>query len=256
MKPFHYLIQDFREKRNIDIYITLLLAILVSILGTFQVIDQTVISSSVLATLALVAYNLLISRYKNEEIQQVLQTTISSHFNKWDEDVFLTALHTAQEISGFYVTNYPFLNAHSELFKAFLARGGKLRFIYVKRDSSAFSMAILRGYGAEAKDPRHLRNRLSLSLDKLKEISLSASDTSQVQVKFIDFLPSATITLTKTKQLNETAFVTITGFGINSSLRPSFILAKNDEWFDYFKDTFENIWDSEKCEPVDLSQLS
>lgn len=75
MKILQKIVIDIQRRQNIDIYITISIAVLVSILGLVQVADQSVISSAVLATLALVSFSLLMNRKENEEIRKALTVT-------------------------------------------------------------------------------------------------------------------------------------------------------------------------------------
>jgi hypothetical protein len=70
MNIFRGFIYDVRNKQNLDIYITVLLAFTISGLGFFQVTNLTVIASAVLATLALVSVSLLVNRRENELIMK------------------------------------------------------------------------------------------------------------------------------------------------------------------------------------------
>lgn len=72
MKLIQGILQDFRRRQNLDVYITVLIALVVSILGIIQVADQIIISSAILATLALVSISLLMNRRENDEVQNAL----------------------------------------------------------------------------------------------------------------------------------------------------------------------------------------
>ena len=262
MNSFKNIVKDIRTRQNLDIYITTILAIIIAILGIFGVANLAVISSVILATLSLVSISLLTNRHENEKTQDLLlkiendrKTALtSSVFSEWNENAFLTALLSAHEVSGIYVTNYDLLNAHTDEFVSFIKRGGKLRIIFVKPNSAAFKMASQRGFGAAA-HLDHLRGRLNLSLDKLKEIADSAPIFSQnIEVKFVDFLPGMAMTMVDHQKTNGALFITVTGFGVNTKSRPSFVLKKENDnkWFEYFQATFENMWNWDKCEIVEL----
>lgn len=54
MKLHQVILQDIRARQNLDVYITVVIAVIVAVLGIFQVTDQTVVTSAALAVLALV----------------------------------------------------------------------------------------------------------------------------------------------------------------------------------------------------------
>jgi len=72
MKIVNAIIQDIRKKQNLDIYLTILISLAIAILGAAQVTDQSIISSAVLAVLALVSINLLVNRRENDLVQKSL----------------------------------------------------------------------------------------------------------------------------------------------------------------------------------------
>jgi hypothetical protein len=263
MRVIRTVIKDIRVRQNLDVYLTMAIAAVVAILNIVGTAQQSVVSSAILATLALVSVSLLANRREADELEthlsklgnQLRYASLSSAFTEWNENAFVSELQSAKEISGAYVTNLSLLNAHAEEFKAFLARGGAMRVVFVKPRTAAARMACQRGYGADALED-HLRYRLILSLDKLKEIRQSATNPDSVQARFVDFLPATVITLVTRvhPEGDSTAFVTITGFGVNTKSRPSYVLRKETDgkWFDYFKASFENMWKWDQCETIDL----
>jgi hypothetical protein len=72
MKIINIIWQDIRSGKNLDVYIAIIIALTVSILGLIGQVDQVIISTAILATLALVANGLLINRRENEDIQKAL----------------------------------------------------------------------------------------------------------------------------------------------------------------------------------------
>jgi len=72
MKIIDAILNDIRKKQNLDIYITILISLVIAILGFAQVTNQDIISSAVLAVLALVSISLLVNRRENDMIQKSL----------------------------------------------------------------------------------------------------------------------------------------------------------------------------------------
>jgi hypothetical protein len=66
MKSLKVIWEDVKSGRNIDIYITVVIAFAIALLDIFGIVNQSVISSATLAVLALVAYSLLQDRRKNQ----------------------------------------------------------------------------------------------------------------------------------------------------------------------------------------------
>ena len=70
MKYLQAVWRDVRAGQNLDIYLTIIISAVIAILGIFQVVDQTIISATVLAMLALVASTLLQNRRANDLLQK------------------------------------------------------------------------------------------------------------------------------------------------------------------------------------------
>ena len=73
MKFFRLVWKDIRSGQNIDVYITVVIAIAVAIFGVIGIADLTIIASATLAILALVSVNLLSNRRENENIRELLE---------------------------------------------------------------------------------------------------------------------------------------------------------------------------------------
>jgi hypothetical protein len=72
MKYIRVIWQDIRTGQNLDVYITVSLSIIVGVLGVLGIVNQTIISAAVLATLALVSVSLLQNRRENDVIQNTI----------------------------------------------------------------------------------------------------------------------------------------------------------------------------------------
>jgi hypothetical protein len=79
MKLLSRVWKDISSGQNLDVYITVLIAIAVAVLGALDIADVTIIFSAVLATLALVSTSLLVNRHESEEIRNVFSTMKDKH---------------------------------------------------------------------------------------------------------------------------------------------------------------------------------
>lgn len=72
---------DLKKRRNIDVYITIVLASAVGFLGVFGIFDLPVVAAAILVTLGLLAVNMLSVRWENAEIR----TTVSELIGRGGE---------------------------------------------------------------------------------------------------------------------------------------------------------------------------
>ena len=60
------ILQDIQSGKNLDVYITILVALVVAFLAVFGIIEPAIVSSAILATLALVSMSLLANRKREQ----------------------------------------------------------------------------------------------------------------------------------------------------------------------------------------------
>jgi hypothetical protein len=176
-------------------------------------------------------------------------------FSEWDASHLRQRLASASEVSMMVIANYDLMTNLAEEIEDFLRRGGQLRCILIKPGGKAVKMVAIRSIDTDVEsDPDHIRKQIRMSLDKMQAFAKSAPGSESVEVKTIDYLHSAVITMIDHHSPAGTMYVTLNGFGQYFTSRPSFILSKDKEakWFKFFQEAFENMWRSPACESVKL----
>ena len=99
MKVIRNFLIDIRYRQNLDIYIAVLLAFVISGLGFFQVTDLKIIASAILSILALVSISLLVNRRENELIIKGLAKLelISIRFDEIIEALDVKVMFVAED---------------------------------------------------------------------------------------------------------------------------------------------------------------
>lgn len=251
---------DIRKGQNVDIYLTVVVCGVLIILDIFDIVSQPIVLSGILAVLILVAVGTLANRQVNERIRDALDNLKSSparnFFSEWDETNFRQRLPTARDVSLLAVCNSQFVNSNVKGFSDFLARGGKLRCILVEPQSDAMKMVMQREVGA-GKQPSFLSTQVELALQVFHELAENAPNLDQVQVKLINHIPAVILTIVDGEADDGIMFVTLTGFGIPWTSRPSFTLHKqpDEKWFMFYYNSFNNIWNWEGGRAIDLREV-
>jgi len=250
--------RDIKQRKNLELYLVLITAFIVIIVDTFGVDTSSAIIKVVLAVLALLAFGLIGDRHDSERLEKNINDLVkggsaTSFFNEWDDAPFRKRIIGAKEVSLIAIANHVFISRNSEPLKKFIIRGGKLRCILVDPSSNAMKMACDLGTGYE-KQIDHLAMQVDLSVQQFKDFIGLSTDPSKVQIKLIDHLPFAILTMIDHQTDNGIMYITLNGFEEPPSIRPSFILNKieNEKWFQFYQKSYENIWESYKCNPVDL----
>jgi hypothetical protein len=242
--------------RNIDIYIIIIVAIALSILGIVGTASVPLVLSGTLATLAVIAISILKNRQADETIERTLErltnaqrkTSALDFFAEWDEILFRQKVDLARELDMLAVANHDFVSGNEDLLRSFVKRGGRIRYLLVNQE--ALVMAAARAFGAE-RDPTYLQMNNVMCLKIVGEIAKEFP--ASVEIKLVNHLPSAVITMLDPQDPNGTIFATLYGFNQIFTSRPSFaLLNKRDgKWFEFYRTYFENLWNWNGCEVFD-----
>lgn len=254
MKFIKDIFRDIHQRQNLDIYLAILIAIVVSVLGVAQIADQNIVSSAVLATLALVSLSLLANRRENDEIQKnLLRLTgtgqlADKFFRKeYDTSKVLHLVRNSQKVyflgSGF-TTLIPLIreelsnNPPSEL---------ELKFLLMKPSGNATSIAAFRG----DRSVEEINVLLEKSLSDIEQLAKKMT-SGKVEYRVIDYLPPYNIEAFDPQHPSGHMFVRLAAFRTSTFIRPLFELTAKDDnaWFNFFLEQFETLWkESENYKP-------
>lgn len=233
--------------KNLDIYITILICLSLSILGITGKVDDEIISASILAVLAILSYSLLSNRIENEDLKKnqsllidstgIADKFLSHGFNKNEiienvkgsNEVFLLGLNFTQTI----------LYLKDEI-EELLKRGGKIRIIIMKPNSAATSMAEFRNRRMKEPDvTSSIQNNIKILNILKKDIK-----NGEIELRVVNYLPPYTIYCFNPKNKYGKMLVLLTSFKFPNDKRPVFNLSNDmdNHWFNFFKNQFELLW--------------
>ena len=72
---FKRIYQDVLEGQNLEVYLTLLVALVLLILDVFGLVSPNIVAAGTLATLALLAYSTLNNRQQMHQVAEISTTT-------------------------------------------------------------------------------------------------------------------------------------------------------------------------------------
>jgi len=175
-------------------------------------------------------------------------------FSEWNSNLAQERIKTARaEVCLQAANSYTFLSESQSLLTDLVQRGGTLRCILVDPQGDAVQMATKRSVGAD----RYLKNVI-IDLDNarkiLSAISQQSTNPNAVQLKVVDYLAEPVMTIVDPNSLEGTMFVTLNGFEKRLVSRPSFVLhrERDNKWFEFYQESFENLWAHELCRSIDL----
>ncbi len=248
---------DVKNRKNLELYISLFAAIGILITDILGLTEESYIDRLILISLSTIILSLIEERHSRDRIEKTLRGLsikgTSGVFKKWDSSVIRDKMPSAHRISLFTVDSFTFLTQTGRELKDFVRRGGLLRCILLDPNGQGIRMVSDRSIGAR-KNPKFTRDEIYLSLQRLGEIAESAADPGGVQVKIIDHLPFAVVTMVDEDEASGVIYVTPNGFEQEYKTRPSFVLSKEKEpdCFRFYQESFENMWVWKETRAFDL----
>jgi hypothetical protein len=259
MRVFQTVWHDVRTGNNLDVYITFVLAVLVAVLGIFGVADSTVVSSAVLATLALLSVNILASRWTDRELENAISNlkrstdSVSDMFEtEYDRYELRHLVRSAKQVFfwGFsFTTTIPTLN---EYIQEGLLDGLEVRFLLTKPSGAAAKMAT---FGTSRQNEDDFNMSIESSLIRLSRIA-NTNAPGKLEVRIVDYFPPYRIIAIDPHLPNGRMIIRIASPTRYRDGAPVLQLTKaNDEkWFEFFAQQFEFIW--KNAESIQEAQIT
>lgn len=249
------IVSDIENRKNLELYLVLIVAFIAIILDTFGVNTTEAIFEVLLAITGLIAFSLIGNKHDNEILKEKIDKIINIKelFSEWSDEKFKARILEADSLSMIAVANYVFLKRNAELIKQYVLRGGEIKCLLVDPSGDAMKMICDRATGHEKKI-KHLAMEVDLSIQQFRDFAKSSPKPKKIQFKLIDHVPFAIVTIIDPQKDNGIIFVTLEGYGLPYQVRPCFTLKKyeDDKWFNFYLNSFENIWESDKSQEVEL----
>ncbi len=255
-KALDRMFDEIKRGENLDLYLTILLAVVIALLGIFQVANFEILSAVILAILGLLASSLLVSR-----------RTITEVKSSFDE--LASASRTLQEkisnnghISDFFIRSYPELSGQLQTakrvsiegstlrstvtylaeLKKLLQRGGSLRILVSEPVPEVLAMQVFRS--SSIKDPVMMTNDMNSQMAMMKSLAEKAQKEGQFEIKTMPYLASYSILMIENDDGVSKIFVKLLPFQRAEKESPAFEIDSQHDttWFSFFNDQFEKMW--------------
>jgi len=239
-------IDDIKSGNNLDLYLTVVIAVIIAFLGAFSIAKQEIISSAILATLAILAFGSIQDRRERVIIRSALKEgSADSFFRKHSFSELEKLIETVKNSKSAFFWGIHFRktvdNWNSDLQQA-LRNGTYLRFLLVKPESSAVAMSLLR-YNLDSTQD-NINHDIESVLRKLAYIGISSNAIDRIEVRVIDFMPPYTMISINPLSSNGKMYVLLSSIRTPTRQTPSFQISaeKDKSYFDFFVDQFEKAW--------------
>ena len=258
IKQFNLVIKDIRTGKNLDIYITILIAITISILGVIKAVGFETIGAATLITLGALSYSLLESRRSKKELRKTsnqlvmelkfLQSIIqkekclSADFLSFEYPDLSNSLQQAKKVSILGYSLVTTVTRYYPEFEYLLKQGGSLRFLLPTPDEKIASIMAFRSSSMTNNVDLVLRT-VQNSVARIKALIKFSTNSQQIQVREISYLPPFGLVIIEDFNGNAKVYVKIMAFRTPGQL-PCFEVNRHTDniWFSYFTNQFEKLW--------------
>lgn len=232
------ILDDFKQRRNLDVYLTIVAAVVVSVLSYFDVVPGPKVAGLILAVLAVLAFNALTTRVAIADAVERIGGG-GHHFHadfpaevrprrEASDDIYLIGVDLNRTIETSYGA-----------FERALRRGGRIRILLT--DPDADDVAVDARCQISRPAVADLRRRIWSSLRDLTSLKSSVGGdlevrTTRTPLKFgLNFVDA--------HRASATLFVQLYTYRLAGESRPHFQLTHSDgEWFECYRDQAETLW--------------
>jgi len=232
---------DVRRGQNLDLYVTLVVAIACIVLSLLGLVSQNVIFSSTLAVLILITINLLTNRYKTEELFEQLSQPSETLFREEFPAILRADVEQASEVWIIGISLTTTIRSYYSLLERNLSQGQRVRVLLVSPEGTGAAMAEMRVYGK----PNVERNRAEISgtLDYLCDLKQVAP--TKLEVRTLDYPISIGGFATDPDSAAGKLYLENYPFKTSGGALPRFVLhARDGRWYDHYKQELRVLWES------------
>ncbi len=257
VKPFDRLRADLAAGRNLEIYVTALIALGVGILGVVDAVDIRVVSAATLATLALLAVTALGPRQQADELKEqvgrlnrLVQEKIAGTVAA---DAFLATTRAGLEeqithahdirLSGVTLSR-TIRNLVGEL-EDRLLQGASVKILLIDSEPDVLDQAARRSTIPD--HPEVFGHRVRATMDMLRHLATLPNATGSLEVRLTPFVPAFGVVLIDPDTAGGVLHVEL---GTHSSARPDPVFTltaqRDPRWFRHFNGEFDRMWEASR----------
>lgn len=176
--------QDIQRGENIDLYVTVIAAVILAVLNILGVTASTWVAPLTQAILALLAITILGNRHRLEMLLEASSGTTKQPFIEEFPPELSTDLEKARDVWVIGVHSRDVMGRYFSLFQEKVERGDHFHILFLNPDGSAAAMTAMRIPGNH--DPNQERALIASSLNIACRLKEMAPD--HVEIRTIDYL--------------------------------------------------------------------
>ena len=240
MRAFRRIWKDIQQGENIDLYVTVAIALFLAVLNITGFAPQTWVAPLTLAVLALLAIATLGNRHRLEAILERTAQTAEKVFLEHYPPELERDLERASELWVLGVNLSATLKYNYTLFKEKLERGDSIKVLVVNPDGAACAMAAMRYPGrVDVERERTLiRSTLNDLCDLLKKVPNSKLEFRTIEdpLQYGGFMVDPYTS-------DGVIYLRRYSYKPPDGVRPRFVYRPRDRrWYDFIRSEIHELW--------------
>src|SRR5260370_14825619 len=238
----HFL-SDIKRGENIDIYISLILALILAVLGVVGTIQLAILAAGILATLGILAYSMLATRRTLSELSQTI--TLLEPATKVllkDRSTLRSFREDIERVSTIWSCGPTLMvmwGANRDIFREMVQKGGNMRGLIFNQASNRLPiLAELLGVS-----PDKLKVEIATTIENWKELLESDIGTGKIEDRQTETMPGYSMVIYNPTEHSGQMVVEYLGYHTRLSERPHLELdaTRDRRWFNYYLNKFDGL---------------
>ena len=233
---------DIREGKNIDVYLTVLVCLVLVALGIVGIVNFRILAAGILATLSILAMSTLSVRRATREIKKVLDKEVvpKKFIKASDIATNRTRMSTARQLDWMAVAWRQTINISEYDIKTCLENGGHMRFLFIDPFPPSRVPEILALQGYSGGDEEQIIKYVEATIRKIKKLKEEIPGAS-VEVRLLKSIPP--YMLISYNKMRADGYLRLFLFTYPKSRDiPQTQIMQNEEWYDFFVEQYEEYW--------------
>ena len=248
MKIISQIWNEIRQGENIDVYLTIGAAIILSMLSLMGWNVGDKVAGVTLAVLALLAIGNLVNRHKFEAM---LERHFGSTFfmKSYPKDTWRKDLETAKEIWLIGQDLGRLIEGERLLLESCIQKGGVIRVLIVNPDD-LHAIEYMRRANTEQEDVNEIQGKIRLSLAKWRK--LAKSHEAKVEIRLIDHPLAFGTNAINLGSNDGKIYLDLYKYKVEFDGRVKLILSPIDKvWYEVYREQIFALWNDSKPFAID-----
>lgn len=241
MKTLRQIWDDIRQGENIDLYLTILAALLFVILNLAGLAPDTFLAPLTLSVLALLAVTNLVNRHRMEALMEQKNLTLDDFFREEFPPTYKADFENAAEVWLVGVSLNRTVKSQYLKLEQKLKQGHRVRVLLVHPQGPALEMAVERGY--TRRDVEMKRQEIISVLSLLDDLRAVAPD--RMEIRTIQHPLNYGAMAANPDATNGALYLEHYCFRVTTESIPRYVLHTHDgRWYDFFKTELRTLWEA------------